>query len=291
MNVFVIGATGYLGGAAARRLQRDGHHVVAAVRSEEAAGKAAKHGFETVRADVSDPQTLLEPARHADAVIYAVQLQQPDAEAVDGGALTAVIDALSGSDKAFVYTSGCWYYGSTGDRIADEETPANPPPLLLSRPRLERIVFDSADRAVRAIVLRPGDVYGNGGGLPGLFVHSAREAGVARTIGDGGNHWPVVHVDDLADLYALAMARASAGDVFNASDDTAFTQKEIAAAASRGAGKDGATQPWPVEEARAAMGDWIEALAMDQRVTSVRRRLSTISNAARTPVRRASRFF
>ncbi|MBV8490795.1 MAG: NAD-dependent epimerase/dehydratase family protein, partial [Candidatus Eremiobacteraeota bacterium] len=221
MKIFSIGATGYLGGGAARALVAAGHEVLASARTDDAAARLNALGYTAVRCDVSDPRTLIEPVRASEGVIYAVQLNGPDAAEIDAAALEALVDALAGTSKALLYTSGVWYYGPTGDRVADETTPANPPPATVARPRLEKIVLDGAARGVRAVVIRPGDVFGEASGLPSMFVQSARESGAARTIGDGSNRWPVIHVDDLARLYVQALEKAEAGDVFNATDDTA----------------------------------------------------------------------
>ncbi len=272
VKVLVIGATGFLGGGAARALRAGGHEVVANARGDVAAKRLRDLGYEVVRGDVAQPETLIEAARAADATIYAVQLTTPDAAAVDGAALRALAGALEGTSKAFVYTSGIWFYGPVSGPPADEDTPPNPPPYLAARPQLEAAVLESANRGVRAIVLRPGDVFGEGKGLPSMFVASARDAGAARTIGDGSNRWPVIHVDDLGRLYVAAVERAQPGDVYNVNDETAYAQLEIAQAASRGAGKGGATAVWPVADAVAAMGPWASALAMDQVVTSARAR-------------------
>ena len=273
MKILVIGATGYLGGAAAQLLQKMGNEVVTTARSDRARERLTSLGYGVVAADAADPASLAAPAAAADAVVYAVQLQQLDAAETEARALQALIDALeSGTDKTFLYTSGVWYYGPTGDRVADEASPPNPLPFGAARPRLERIVFDAAARGVRSIVLRPGAVYGHGGGLPAMYVGMARDSGAARTIGDGANHWSVVHVDDLANAYLLALKQARAGDVFNVSDDSAFTQLQIAQAASRAAGGDGTAVAWPIAEAVASMGAWVEALSLDQRVSSARAR-------------------
>lgn len=272
MKVLVIGASGYLGGGAARALRAAGHDVVAGARSDAAREKLSAAGYAVVPADVADPASLAAAARESDAVVFAVQLNQADAAAVESRALHALAGALAGTSKALLYTSGVWYYGPTGDRVADWKSPPNPLPFGAARPGLEKIVLDAAPSGVRSIVVRPGCVYGEGKGLPAMFVQSARESGAARTIGDGKNRWAVVHVDDLGRHYALSIEKAEPGDIFNATDETAFTQLEIAQAASRGAGKGGATTVWPVEEAIAALGPWVEALTMDQRATSIRAR-------------------
>jgi nucleoside-diphosphate-sugar epimerase len=122
------------------------------------------------------------------------------------------------------------------------------------------------------VVIRPGIVFGRGGGIPADFVQTARETGAARYVGAGENHWPMVHLDDLADLYVLAIEKAPAGALLHASDGTAFQVKQIAAAARLGAGAGGRTESWPLDEARKTLGAYADALVLDQQVSSEKAR-------------------
>lgn len=272
MQVFVVGASGYVGSAIAQALRKHGHSVIGAARSEQTARALRDAGVEAVTADISQPQSLTAPAQRAGSVIYAVQYNGEDSPSVEGAALRALVDALAGSGKPIVYTSGVWIYGNTGDRAADENAPLAPTPLIAHRPQLERIVLDGAARNVRSIVIRPGDLYGAGGGIPAMWVQSARKENAARFVGDGRNRWAVVHRDDVAELYALALERAQPGSIYNAADETSFTVAEMAEAASYGAGCDGSVIAWPLEEARHALGAFADALALDTRVSSQRAR-------------------
>jgi nucleoside-diphosphate-sugar epimerase len=103
-----------------------------------------------------------------------------------------------------------------------------------------------------------------------MWVQSAKESGTARFVGDGSNHWTTVHRDDLAALYALALERAAAGAIYNANDESSFTVREMAQAASIGAGTGGAVAAWPLEEARLALGPFADGLALDSKMTSKR---------------------
>jgi nucleoside-diphosphate-sugar epimerase len=115
-------------------------------------------------------------------------------------------------------------------------------------------------------VLRPGDVYGGAGGLTGLWF-SGPSAGKPPTIvGDGRNRVPMVHIDDLADLYVRAADSGLAGEIFNVSDASRSTVLEMATAAARAARYDGEIRPTPLAEARKTMGDFADALALSQRL-------------------------
>src|SRR5205823_8943417 len=121
----------------------------------------------------------------------------------DTEAVTAMLDALKGSGKPFVYTSGVWVLGNTGYQTVDESAALNPPRIVAWRPAAEQRVLDAAKQGVRGIVIRPAIVYGRGGGIPAMLVQAANQSGAAWYVGDGQNRWPVVHVEDLADLYLL----------------------------------------------------------------------------------------
>jgi nucleoside-diphosphate-sugar epimerase len=189
---------------------------------------------------------------------------------VDGPAIDAILDALAGSGKPFVYTSGIWSHGNTGDVVVDETTPPKPAALVAWRQAVEEKVLRGAQRGIRTTVIRPAIVYGRAGGIPAGFVDSARKEGAARFVGTGQNRWPFVHVDDLADLYLLALEKAPAGSLLLGVSGPSHPVRDVAAAASRGAGAGGRTTAWPLEEARKKLGAYADALVLDQQASGRR---------------------
>jgi nucleoside-diphosphate-sugar epimerase len=267
MNIFLTGATGYIGSAIADALKKAGHSVTGLARSDEAAGKLHLMGVTSHRGDLSSPASLANAAGALDGVIHTGTTNNGDVDLV---AIRAMLDALHGSGKPFVYTSGVWVLGNTGDTPAGESAPLNPAALVAWRPAVERMVLESVQKGVRAIVIRPALVYGRGGGIPADLVKWARENGAARYVGTGQNRWPVINVDDLADLYMRAVEHAPAGTLLHAVDYSAHPVKKIAEAASAGAGKDGRTESWPLDEARKILGAYADALILDQVVSSAK---------------------
>jgi len=269
MEVFLTGATGYIGSAVAEALRKAGHAVIGLARSEDQVRMLAIHGLGAHRGDLRDPASIAAGARNADAVIHAALPSTPDAGQVDRAAVEAILDALSQINRPFIYTSGCWVLGNTGDRIADEGSPLAPTPLVAWRPAVEQLVLAAAKRGVQGTVLRPVMVYGRGGGLLTSFTRSAREQGAARIVGDGENRWTFVHVDDLADLYVRALG-AAGGTLLFAAHGPARRVCEVAEAASRAAGAGGKMVTVPLEEARRTMGPFADALALDQQISGER---------------------
>jgi nucleoside-diphosphate-sugar epimerase len=270
MNIFVTGATGYIGSAVVEHLIKRGHSVSGLVRSEESARKLEDLGASPVRGDLTETDTITEAARAAGGVIHTASTNNADAPKADRKAVNAILSALEGTKKPFIYTSGIWVVGNTGDRVADESTELNPTPLARWRAETEREILEAAKRGVRVIVIRPAVVYGRCGGLIASFTKSAKENGAAKFIGDGDNRWPLVHVDDLAELYSLALEKAEPGSLFFAAHGPSIRVSKIAEAASRAAGAQGRTESWPLEDARNKLGAYADALALDQQVSAAR---------------------
>jgi nucleoside-diphosphate-sugar epimerase len=267
MRVFLTSATGYIGWAVSDGLLAAGHQLTALARSDDSAAKLESRGIQPVRGDLSDPNSVASAARAADGVINLATTFNP---AIDGPAINAILDALAGSNKPFIDTSGVWVHGDTGGKMVDENSPLNAAEVVAWRPNIEKKVLDGAKLGIRSVVIRPAIVYGRGGGIPAGFVESAGKEGAARYVGTGQNRWPLVHVDDLADLYLLALEKAPPGTLLLGVSGPSRRVSEIAVAASRGAGTGGRTVATPLEEARKKMGAYADALALDQQASGRR---------------------
>ncbi len=257
LRIFLTGATGYIGGAIADALLAAGHQVTGLARSQEAASKLRAKGIQPFEGDLKSPSALAQPVSASDGVIHAGTTNDGG---MDREAIRIVLDALRGAGKPLIYTSGVWVLGDTRGNIADETWPVSPAALVSWRPGVEQFVLNS-----EAIVIRPGVVYGRGGGIPADFARDARDGGAPRYVGTGENHWPMIHVDDLARLYLLALANPS-GALYHATDGSAFRVREIAAAAN------GRAVSWPLDEARRTLGAYADALVLDQLVCSEKAR-------------------
>jgi nucleoside-diphosphate-sugar epimerase len=245
MRVFVTGATGYIGGSVAVRLVAEGHQVSGLVRSAETAAEVRALGIAPVIGTLADRAVLVEAVRAADAVINA-------ANADDADLVEAVLPALAGSGKLFLQTSGSSIVGDDAggeptDRVYDEDTPVTPLPDKARRVAINERVRAAARDGVRSVVLCPSLIYGTGKGVhkasiqvPQL-IELARRSGVARHVGRGLNVWSNVQIDDLVDLYLLAVAKAAPGSFFYAENGEA-SMKALAEAISRLLGFGGRTE-------------------------------------------------
>jgi nucleoside-diphosphate-sugar epimerase len=124
-------------------------------------------------------------------------------------------------------------------------------------------------------------LYGTGRGLqkesdqiPKLCkVAKRKRSGVY--VGKGVNRWSNVFIDDLVDLYLLALEKAPSGSFFFAENGEEPLWR-VAETISHSLGFGGAIASWPIEEAIAEYGDWSRfAIASNSRVraTNARRLL------------------
>ena len=100
-------------------------------------------------------------------------------------------------------------------------------------------------------------------------VRAAAETGAARFVGDGENHWSMIHRNDLATLYLRIVEERAAG-IFHGVDDSPTRVIDIARAASEAAGAGGETRSVPVEEARESLGQVADTLLLDQTLVTHR---------------------
>jgi len=256
MNVLLTGGTGFVGSAVLRELLQAGHRVTAVVRSDTAAARVREAGAtEVVVGDLTDTGWLAGQLAEVDGAIHTASPGDASSPDFDRAVATTARTAFAGTTKPYVHTSGLWIYGSgTG---LSEDSPLNPPALTGWRPAVEAEVLDSD--LVASIVV-PGVVYGHGGGLPNLVVDAPRDgSGRVVLLGDGSQHWGVVHVDDLAVLYVSVLESGRAlGRVLAVTGEN-----PVVVDLAEAGGADSVAEP--VEATRARLGEaFADALLLDQ---------------------------
>lgn len=159
-----------------------------------------------------------------------------------GDADHAVIDemltGLAERRGTLVLTSGLAVYAGYRVPFIDEDTSLDDV-IRPQRPRvtLEERVLAGSERGVRAVVLRPGHVFG--GGSAGIFTRTlldaTRQAGRGVVVGEGAGLYGAVYRDDLAAAYVAALDTPSVSGRINLVSQT-LTMRDVAAAMSRGIG-------------------------------------------------------
>ncbi len=268
MKVFITGATGYIGFAVARAFRRAGHDVSGLVRSPEKSRQLLQNEIHPVPGNLREPESYLHVARKCSVLVHAAADWQADTAALDINTVDALLEAgrHEARPKILIYTSGVWVHGNTSCETVDETSPLAPAKLVSWRPPVEKSVLESSE--VRGLVIRPGCVYGKPGGLTATWFSGAYKEKALQVVGDGNNHWAMVHVDDLAEGYLRAAESGLRGEVFLLADGSRSTVREMAVALARAAGYRGEIQYLPLAEAAKTLGDFAEGLALDQHVDS-----------------------
>ncbi|MGE0025799.1 MAG: SDR family oxidoreductase [Thermoleophilia bacterium] len=241
MRVFVTGGSGFIGSAVVPELLAAGHAVSGLARSDASAGVLDAAGVEAIRGDLEDLDVLARAAAGADAIVHCAFVHDDfsaldRAGRIDLAAVETFGDALAGSGRALVITSGTGLLAS--GRLATEDDRGDPASHGSHRLTSEVRAIELAERGVRSAVVRlPPTVHGEGdhGFVPAL-IDIARRTGVSGFPGDGANRWPAVHRRDAARLFRLAAEGAPAGAVLHGVAEEGITTRTIAEAIGRGLG-------------------------------------------------------
>jgi nucleoside-diphosphate-sugar epimerase len=126
--------------------------------------------------------------------------------------------------------------GTWSDECYAEDDPFTPLSWLAARAQTEQMVRQGAGEGVRSVVIRPGGVYGTTrNGHPTWIYETVRATGAACYIGRGLNVYTQVHIQDLARLFSLVLAKGQAGALYHAAGAEA-NFREMARAVARAAG-------------------------------------------------------
>ena len=268
MRIFVMGGTGTIGSAVVRELLDRKHEVIGLARSPSSAAALQKLGALPLSGDIRWPERWLEHLPEVDGVVHAAADFADEMGEVETRLLDGLLPVLArmGSPR-FVYTGGCWLYGSTGVAPATEASGFNPlPAFAWMVPNLQRVLTAPE---VTGLVVHPALVYDGRGGVLASFMEQARNGGPVLVVGSEDVRWPLVHAEDLARLYALVLERGTKGRAYNGAAVQALPVGQIAMAIARRIGGAGcALQVISAEEAAAAHGEWARGYALDQAMDS-----------------------
>jgi nucleoside-diphosphate-sugar epimerase len=289
MRVFILGGSGLIGAAIVRNLVSAGHHVFALARNENSAAHLAVMGAWPIRGDIHNPGPWCDKLPVVDAVIHAACDFSADMGAVDAGMLIELLHVLhrQSGPKApalprFIYTGGSWLYPAmkSSDAIHDEKTPFAPVPgFEWMVTGLTKIL---SDPALHGMVIHPATVYRTDPPsrtrptLPGGALHDmarrARDENRVRIVGDGPGDevvWPLIHADDLADLYRLVLENGERGQSYIGVGIEGIATGDLARQIAQTFGRaDCEIEHISPDDIAREYGQWALGLAHSHRMTS-----------------------
>lgn len=270
-RIFITGATGYIGSAVTARLARDSRYeVFGLTRSADHAPLLTSLGATPVIGDLQSSESWMGVLQNCDAVIHLAFDQATGASDRDSEALEAFRHAaLDGRVRKVLYTSGIWVMGSGNGEVLDETAPLDALELVSWRAAHEEIALGLDSHEVETVILRPGMVYGEHRGILASWWNEAREKRTIHYPG-GDQHWAMVHRDDVAEAYALALEHAQGGERYLLADDVHVTVRELATAAAAASGAKAVARP--AEDVLERLGLFGKALLNDLQVSAAKAR-------------------
>ncbi len=237
MRIFLTGATGFIGAVIVPELLHAGHQVLGMTRSDEGARSLTAAGAEAHLGTLEDLESLRRGAAEADGVIHCAFDHDFSNFAAncekDRRAITALADALAGSKRPLVITSGTGLGSSAPGQPATEDVfnVKYPNPRKAS----EEAGIAAGERGVNVSVVRLPQVHDPlKQGLITPVIEATRAKGVSAYVGNGQNRWPAAHVSDVARLYRLAIEKAEAGSRYHAVAEEGIPVRAIAEVLGRG---------------------------------------------------------
>jgi nucleoside-diphosphate-sugar epimerase len=229
--VLLTGATGFVGSRVARRLAESGRRVRAIVRAKgapELADPAVAPWIEEIEGDFTRPEVAAGAARGVDAVVHCAATGGPDLEIarrVNVAGTRAMVEAARAAGvRRYVHVSTLSVYARNSEEVIDESAPLKleGDPYGVTKAEADRIVLDSMDRGLPAVIVRPGAILGfHRTSTWAVRVPAKIRDRQVKLRGDGREPIPWVHVDDLADAMVLALnGERAVRPVYNLTDGT-----------------------------------------------------------------------
>ena len=220
-------------------LVKNGHQVVALVRTARKAKAVEARGAKVAYADALNKDDLIAAITRAEPEVIIHQLtalagvgnfKRFDEEfALTNRFRTEVTNTMLAAagivgTRRFIAQSFCgWPFAREGGPVKTEEDPLDPnPPASFSKTLAAiRYLEDTVQGTVglQALALRYGIFYGPGTGIAkdGSIVELVRKRRMP-IVGDGGGVWSFIHVNDVAQATVAAISRGDPG-IYNVVDD------------------------------------------------------------------------
>ena len=240
-RVLVTGATGFTGGALAKKLIERGDQVVALVRKSANTKPLEALGVELVYGDITDADAV-QRAAEATQIIYHIAAVyrtagHPDSyyEAVNVQGVQHVIDAARKHNVGrTVHCSTIGVHGDIEEIPSNETSPFNPGDIY-QRTKLagEQLFAEAMANGLPGSIFRPGAIYGPGD-LRLLKMFKQVKRGFFPLFGGGKNLYHLSYIDDLTDGIILCGEHPNAlGERFILCSNEYDTLKALTATIAR----------------------------------------------------------
>jgi uncharacterized protein len=242
MRVAITGSTGLIGSALTRSLLLDGHQVLRLTRGGTT---TFTDGSETARWDPKAGTVQPGALEGAEAVVHlagagigdkrwsdAYKKELRDSRVLSTQTIARAVAALDVKPRVLVSSSAVGYYGDTGDRVIEENTPAGTDFLAGLCVEWEDAAAPAAQAGIRVVYPRTGLVVSAKGGAWGRLFPLFR-LGLGGRLGSGGQYWPFIALADHIAALRFAIDNEDVVGPLNFSAPEPLTNREITKAMGR----------------------------------------------------------
>jgi uncharacterized protein (TIGR01777 family) len=252
MNVGITGASGFVGRRLIERLGKQGH-----------TSKAISLRTAPRPEDLADCDAVVHLAGEPVAQRWTTAARRRIRDSREEGTRTLVAAMRSHPPNVLVSASAVGYYGSRGDEILTEQSPAASDFLGQVVEAWEREALEAEKLGTRVVRLRIGVVLGAGGGALAKMITPFR-LGVGGRLGNGRQWMSWIHLDDLCDLILFVLRESTLRGVLNATSPHPATNAEFTQALAHAIHRP-AVLPVPAFALKLVMGEMAEVLLASQR--------------------------
>jgi UDP-glucose 4-epimerase len=249
MKCAIFGGGGFVGSTVVDRLVRDGHQLRIFERPRVVPYRSFRpeDRVEWVSGDIFSSHDVGDAIEGMDVVLHLVSTTLPkssnddpifDVETNVVGTLQLLNAMVVRNVKRMIFiSSGGTVYGNPIYLPVDERHPTDPLVSYgVTKLAIEKylVVFERM-HGIQSIVLRVANPYGErqrvetAQGAVGVFLHNAVKGIPIDIWGDGSVTRDYVHVSDVAEAFALALAYAGEKRVFNISSGVGVSLNELLA--------------------------------------------------------------
>ncbi|MFF0554017.1 TIGR01777 family oxidoreductase [Streptomyces sp. NPDC004311] len=274
MRIAVTGSTGLIGSALVRSLRADGHEVVRFVRREPSAADEARWDPERGYVDPAGLAGCAAVVHLAGAGIGdhrwtdAYKRTIRDSRVLGTAALAGALAGLDELPAVLVSGSAVGYYGDTGDRVVDEDSPAGRGFLPSVCQEWEAAADPAREAGIRTAFARTGLVVAQDGGAWGRMFPLFR-AGLGGRLGDGRQYWPFISLRDEVRALRHIIDTPSLHGPVNLTAPEPLTNRQVTAAMGRVL-KRPAVLPVPAVALRVVLGEFSQDVLSGQRARPAR---------------------
>ncbi len=220
-NIFILGASGFVGSAVVRRLKADGYRLGALVKHNEDVSELHDLGVETFRGDINDQPGLenILSTFEADAIVHLVGIvkEQPPESTFQKihveGTKSVIAAAKTCEVEKIIYIS------ALGAKL-DGDTE-----YYRSKAQAEEIIKASG---IAYTILRPSLMFGQGAGFTNQLLDQMKKLPFVPLIGSGRYQFQLVAVDVTADIVAKSLEMSTSdGKIYDVVGPETLSLKDI----------------------------------------------------------------